>query len=649
MCGIAGFAGKNLDHLNKSLISKMLVSIYHRGPDASNHWTDKNQTVTLGHNRLSIIDLSEKANQPFISRSGRWVLAFNGEIYNHLVLRNSLGKFNWKTSSDTESLLEHIDSFGLLNTLREAKGMFAFAAWDNLEKKLFLVRDRFGEKPIYYHNSDTEGIFFASELKALKYIPNFKKNINQNAVTSFFFTGCISNEASIFQGISKLKPAHYLVYNPENNSINQGCYWNISEYSNQNIYKKDFVLADLEEQVEGKIRNSIKDQMIADVPIGSFLSSGIDSSLVTAIMSQESSNKIKTFSVGIEGKNSEAIGARKISEFLGTDHHELVCSPSDITNRIEELISVYDEPFADSSQIPTLLVSELAKREVKVVLTGDAGDEVFGGYNRYAFVAKYWENIKRVPNLFKKGAGHLNSKLLFNSFTNKLMGKFIKSYENPFLKASKFLDAIESRDVIELYNSFVSVGWKSHQDIFSSDFISEYEEVSISRIETVDSSRTDFDNILLLDFQNYLPSDILTKVDRATMSVSLESRTPYLDHELVEFMLSIPAHLKYANQDPMHSSKFLLRNILYKYLPKELYSRPKTGFGIPIGEWLKSDLNEWAEDLLSVNELSKIPMLNSKSIRQHWDSHLKGYQDNTAKLWNVIIFMNWLKKEGVSF
>ncbi len=648
MCGINGFFSKSLNTYNNT-ITEMNMAISHRGPDTNGIWLDKNSGIVLGHQRLSIIDITSAGSQPMQSFSKRYVLTFNGEIYNHLEIRNELkinnSKIIWRGNSDTETLIEAIDFWGIEITLKKIDGMFAFGLWDKKTHSLILARDRIGEKPLYYGwqgEGNNKVFLFGSELKALKVHPEFKGEINTDTIPLQLRYNCIPAPYSIYKNIYKLQPGHYLdlkEYDLKKGLIpNTKNYWSLH---NTVIYGKNnqLKLSDLDFQIdlERQLKLSVKKQMMSDVPLGAFLSGGIDSSLVVALMQSESNKKIKTFTIGFsENDYDEAIYAKKIANHLGTNHTELYVSSKNALDIIPQLPTIYDEPFSDSSQIPTIILSRLAKKHVKVALSGDAGDELFCGYNRYLISKKFSNILNLMPlNLRKILASAIKvippqNWLRYSKFLPKN-----NQYNNFGDKLHKGADVLGVRTQFDLYYKLRS-HWHNPSEIIKNC----YEPTTLlnkfkSELKNLDSQN----QMMFLDMLTYLPDDILVKLDRAAMSSSLETRVPFLDHKLIEYSWQIPHSLKFRNRQ----GKWILRKILNKYVPKNYFDRPKMGFGVPIDNWLRGPLRDWAENLLNEKRLKQEGYFSEKIIRDKWIEHQSGKKNWQYQLWDVLMFQSWLE------
>jgi asparagine synthase (glutamine-hydrolysing) len=640
MCGIAGFLGfiKQPD----VLLPDMANAIHHRGPDDQGVWFDEANAIGLAHARLSILDLSTAGNQPMHSVSARYVMVFNGEIYNHNTLRaelNAISLRNWRGHSDTETLLAAIEQWGLETTLKKTKGMFAIALWDKRRQALSLARDRMGEKPLYY--GWVNGSFvFASELKAIKTFPDFNNEVDRNALALFLRFNSIPAPHSIYENVYKLEPGCIVTLNADSKEINQTHFW----YT-QDIYKKGIVSrfsgtpTEAVNALEGVLSNAVNLQMQADVPLGAFLSGGIDSSTVVALMQLQSSQKINTFSIGFNAKQyNEAEHARAVANHLGTNHFDMYVTERDALNVIPLLPDIYDEPFGDSSQIPTYLVSKIAKQRVTVALSGDAGDELFGGYNRYVFTDQSFNKIRKIPSPLRR---LISSSILSLSEErwNKLLGGVLGNrFVNVGFKLHKGANVLSSRSTRELHFKLACqiqspedwlVNSKEHKTLLNDGVDHFY---GLDPIE----------QMMAYDLVTYLPTDILTKVDRAAMAVSLETRVPFLDPSVIQFSASLP--LEYKIRDGV--TKWVLREVLYKYVPKELIERPKMGFGVPLAEWLRGPLRDWAESLLDASRLQDEGFFNVALVRKKWQEHLTGKRNWHHQLWNVLMFQAWLENNN---
>ena len=644
MCGIAGFIGIQSTTLSLAeecaAVSK---AIHHRGPDSSGFWLDEALGLGLVHTRLSIVELSELGAQPMQSHCSKFVLVFNGEIYNHLEIRAEIKKKGfdvvWRGHSDTETLLEAIALCGIDWALEKAIGMFAFALWNKASAELVLARDRVGEKPLYCgwlgHAGERRVFGFASELKALKAHSAFKNSVNRAALGMYLRYLYVPTPLSIYEDISKLEPGSYWVVKGER--IEKHVYWSLRE----SVQKRDTSLYADENlatlQLEALLTDAVKKQQMSDVPIGAFLSGGIDSSTVVALMQKTATSKVKTYTIGFEDKAfNEAPFAKKVAEHLGTDHHELYVSSEDAMNVIGLLPKMYDEPFADSSQIPTFLVSQAAKRDVTVALSGDAGDELLGGYNRYLWGSRVWSKISWLPFEFRKFLGHAVETLPTHAWDLLSQGRIARLGD----KAHKMAQRLKSvRSHEDLYQSLVSE-WDQPERIVKNwqSLSSLHPLTSLEGGVNQGFVPDEREFMMLMDMYSYLPDDILCKVDRAAMAVSLETRIPFLDHRVVEFAWNLPMDLKIRQGQ----GKWILRQILYKYVPKELIERPKDGFGIPLGSWLRGPLKEWAQSLLEPTRIEKEGYFYSAPIANIWQEHLSGQRDWSGRLWTILMFQAWL-------
>jgi asparagine synthase (glutamine-hydrolysing) len=648
MCGICGFYSKS-STMSDDVIQKMCSAISHRGPNDKGSWKDINLGIVLGHQRLSIIDLSRAGNQPMQSNSGRFVLTYNGEIYNHLELRAELKTINsnikWRSKTDTETLLEALEFWGIDATLKKLVGMFAFALWDKKLHSLTLAKDRMGEKPLYFgwQGFGENSVFlFGSELKALKAHPGFVEKINRDAIALQLRHNYIPAPYSIYKDIYKLLPGHYLQLNENDLKRNllptSKPYWSLVDVAVSGVNNPlSLAIEEITSELDQLLRTSIKKQMMSDVPLGAFLSGGIDSSTVVALMQTQSSRPVKTFTIGFnEDDYNEAKYAKEVSRHLGTDHTELYVSAEQAMEVIPKLCTIYDEPFSDSSQIPTFLVSQLAKQHVSVSLSGDGGDELFCGYNRYLMTKNWWKKLRSIPLPLRKILSS-SIKSISPQHWNKLL-KLLPSlnFHNNFGdKMHKGADVLDSKNLSDLYYRLVSHFKRPSEIVINSKepntFLTNYKP----EMPGLDEQQ----QMMALDSISYLPDDILVKVDRAAMATSLETRVPFLDHRVVEYIWQIPQSLKLRNGQ----SKWILRQILYQYVPKKLIERPKMGFGIPIDSWLRGPLRDWAENLLNETRLQQEGYLNSDQIRIKWTEHLSGKRNWQYHLWDILMFQSWLE------
>ena len=638
MCGVAGVLSPNLK-LNTLVLMSSTLS--HRGPDDCGNWISEVHSVGLAHARLSIQDLSAAGHQPMHSKSQRFVMVFNGEIYNHIDLRKVLEKtqnINWSGHSDTETLLAGFETWGVEETIKKCTGMFAIALWDHELETLSLIRDRFGEKPLYY-GWQKNTFMFASELKALKRHPDFESKINRQALNHYFRLNYIPTPLSIYENVFKLEPGCIAIFSAEGELISKNKYWSIEE-----VFLgvcKDHVKSEQNwvDELEILIQQSISDQKLSDVPLGAFLSGGIDSSLVVGVLQSISDQPVKTFTIGFDDSDfNEASDAKLVAEHLKTEHTELIVTAEQAMAVIEKLPTIYDEPFADASQIPTFLVSQLAKKYVTVCLSGDGGDELYCGYNRYHYTAKVWSKISRLPLFIRKGLSH--ALLAISPQTWNRLGRLLlidKKIPNLGNKIQKGAHVLKSKTIEELYMRVVS-NWSIDENLVND---SHFESVPLLSINTKLNELKDLEKMMLWDMQSYLMDDVLVKTDRAMMACSLEGRVPLLDHRIAQFAVNLPLEFKFKDG----KGKLILREVLYKYVPKELIERPKKGFSLPLAEWLRGPLKEWAESLLDTKRVVAEGYLNSDLISRKWQEHLSGKRDWSIQLWSVLMFQLWLENQ----
>jgi len=603
----------------------------------------------MGHRRLSIVDLSPAGHQPMVSANGRYVIAFNGEIYNHLLLRAEFGRSGiapvWRGHSDTETLLAGFEAWGIRGTVERCVGMFAFAVWDRESRSLTLGRDRLGEKPLYYGwqgQGEQAAFLFGSELTALKAHPMFAAEIDRNALCLLMRHNYIPAPYSIYQSIRKLLPGTLLTITRADREPKIVPYWSAAEVAAAGCASPFAGTAEQAvDELEVLLKSAVRQQMVADVSLGAFLSGGIDSSTVVALMQSLSDRPVKTFTIGFhEADYNEAVHAKAVAAHLGTEHTELYVTPQQALDVIPRLPALYSEPFSDSSQIPTFLVSQLARQHVTVSLSGDAGDELFCGYNRYVVADRLWKKLSRLPmgsrRLAARGLMAL-SPMRWNSLLGPVQGLLPTSLQqaNWGDKLHKGAGVLASGDMDGLY-----LGLVSHWDDPASLVINTQEPLTLLTGHAPQLSGLDYiQRMMALDTLTYLPDDILVKVDRAAMGVSLESRVPFLDHRVVEFTWHLPLSMKLRDG----VGKWVLREVLYRHVPKVLIERPKMGFGVPIDAWLRGPLKDWAEDLLSEQRLQREGFLNSVPIRQKWAEHLSGRRNWQYHLWNVLMFQAWLE------
>ncbi|HCP10005.1 MAG TPA: asparagine synthase (glutamine-hydrolyzing) [Thermodesulfobacterium commune] len=635
MCRIAGFLDlscKGNYPIEQTIIS-MRDTLSHGGPDDAGVYIDKDFPLALGHRRLAIIDLSPSGHQPMEFEN--LVITYNGEVYNYTEIRRELEKEGYKffSSSDTEVILKAFHRWGI-HAVHKFRGMFAFAVWDRKAKELTLVRDRVGVKPLYYYYKD--GLFmFASELKAFHKHPKFEKRINPIGLSLFLRYGYIPSPYTIFENTYKLKPGHFLKINSKG-EIKEEPYWRIESFFEQR--KEDWTNKseeELEEELEGLLTESFKLRLVADVPVGMFLSGGIDSSTVCALLAKEGV-KLKTFTIGFYEKDyNEAEYAKKVANYLGTDHTELYCTPKEAFEIIPKLPEIYDEPFGDSSAIPTYLVSKLAKSQVKVSLSADGGDEQFCGYSIYWLIADRINKLSKLP-LIKPISKVLD--LIHPDLALRLYQTFkpiLPQYTNFRDKFIKLRNVLKAKDGIGQYE--LSISYFLDEDL---ERLGISGSVSITDLITHQNGMDLLSLMMLTDLKTYLPDDILVKVDRATMSVALEGREPFLDHKILEWTSHLPSEYKYRNG----VSKYILRKILYKYIPKELIDRPKQGFGVPIYEWFKRDLRKLYQEYLDQDRIKREGIFNHKEVKRLLDDYLGDRGVNHNKLWFLLVFEMWRER-----
>jgi asparagine synthase (glutamine-hydrolysing) len=662
MCGIAGLLSTDRpigEKESREVIRRMTDALRHRGPDDSGLWIDWQTGIALGHRRLSVIDLSSNGHQPMQSSSGRYCIVYNGEIYNFLDLRAQLEQrgYQFRGHSDTEIMLAAIEEWGLEAAVEKFVGMFAFACFDAETKVLHLVRDRIGEKPLYY-GWVGKSFIFASELKSLREHPDWCGEIDRGALTLMMRYGYIPAPYSIHKGIYKLPPGTILSLDGTarsrsmhapfansggENSICPRSYWSLRKVAEQGIRDSIGVSeTDALEELNAVLTDAVKRQMISDVSLGAFLSGGIDSTTVVAIMQAQSRARVKSFTIGFhEADFDEAHHARKVAAYLGTEHTQLYVSADQAMNVIPNLASIYDEPFADSSQLPTFLVSQLARQHVTVSLSGDGGDELFAGYNRYLWTEQVWKHVRRLPLWARNSlAGGITS-ISPEGWTRtskrlRMFAPFQSIFQQPVFgqKLHKVANVMRSRNVMSAYRDLVSY-WSNPIDVVVGGH--EPEGIALSGENRLRNQTELTDQLMYWDVMFYLPDNNLVKLDRAAMATSLETRLPLLDHRVVEYAWRVPLHLKVNHG----KGKWLLRQLLYRYVPKELVERPKMGFSVPVGQWLRGPLRAWAEDLLAEHRLTDDGYLNPRIVRARWSEHLSGRRDWQAGLWTALMFQAW--------
>lgn len=644
MCGIAGiWTTENSGRDLCAIAERMAASIRHRGPDDGGCWDDTGDGIALSHRRLSIVDLSPLGHQPMLSPSGRYVIAFNGEVYNHRELRRDLlaesGNLRFRGHSDTEVMLAAIDARGLEPAVRSFVGMFAFALWDRAERRLHLVRDRLGIKPLYFGRAG-RALVFGSELKALAVHPDFDGAISRNALTLLLRYNSIPAPYSIYETVRKLLPGTIVTWASPDSDPRISRFWSAMDVAERGRRER-FAGTDDEatSELDRRLRDSVALRMLADVPVGAFLSGGVDSSTVVALMQAQARRPVKTFSIGSsDTRLNEAQYAKEVARHLGTDHTEMYATPRDAMDVIPDLATIYDEPFADSSQIPTYLVSRLARPHVTVALSGDGGDEVFAGYNRHVWVPAIWKKVGWVPRVLRDAGGHALTMMPPETWNRGFdrVGRVLPkalTHRSPGDKLHK-LSAVLAASSPEAMYLGVSSHWPSPDRIVVG-------AVEPPTTLTDAASRPGLDDVtermLYFDLVTYLPDDILTKVDRASMAVSLEARVPLIDHRVVEFAWTLPLSMKIRDGQ----SKWLLRRVLRQYVPDSLIERPKSGFGLPIAGWLRGPLRDWAENLLNRRRLEQEGFFHPDAIVRKWSEHLSGRRNWDTHLWGVLMFQSW--------
>ncbi|CAM5200147.1 asparagine synthase (glutamine-hydrolyzing) OS=Castellaniella defragrans OX=75697 GN=HNR28_002301 PE=3 SV=1 [Castellaniella denitrificans] len=643
MCGIAGLIGwQQFGRDGIQACEQMLGTLVHRGPDASGLWHD-DRCVILGHRRLSVIDLTEHGKQPMLSASGRYVIVFNGEIYNFVALRKELEASDraplWRGQSDTEVILACVEAWGFEATLRKLVGMFAFGLWDRERSILLLARDRIGEKPLYYGNVGGRFIF-SSELKAIRAISLATLNIDREAISEFMRFGYVPAPRSIYQGVMKVPPGNFITMSAVTGEISEPvAYWQLFP-PDIRLRRSHLISCEDNELIDAlhdQLRDAVAAQMISDVPLGAFLSGGVDSSTIVALMQAQSERRIRTFTIGFNNRSfNEAPYARIVAEYLGTEHTELIVTSDDATNLIQQLPTIYDEPFADSSQIPTILVSRLTRSRVTVALSGDGADELFTGYPRYQLAAKLWQRINHHPLLVRRAVSSMMNKISAQGWDRFLQCVPLRMRGDVNGRRIALLTRLMACGSLgEMYVRLMS-RWQPEDGLvigvnWPSDLAREWR-----------SGESDIDSMRLWDLRCYLPDDLMVKVDRAAMSASLETRAPFLDHRVVEFAMALPERVLVKDG----VGKWALRRVLDRYVPRDLIDRPKAGFEVPLGDWLRGPLKLWAQSLLAPDKIRLQGYLNEKVIGKMWEQHQTGRYDRSLYLWNILMFQAWLSTEA---
>lgn len=648
MCGIAGviaFRGWTSGERLASIVDAMTGRLRHRGPDDSGRWLDPCAPVAVGHSRLSIIDLSPQGHQPMLSTSGRYVLVFNGEIYNHQALRKELRETQFRGTSDTEVMLGAFEEWGVEGAVQRFNGMFAFALWDRKQRNIHLSCDRLGEKPLHYGCSGH--LFgFASELKAFSEIPGFDREIDRDAVAAFLRYAYIPAPHSIFQSIRKIEPGTILTI-PSDDLPGVPVarpYWR-AQRAVESGFRNTFQgsAEEARQELDRRLGDAVRLRMIADVPVGAFLSGGVDSSAVVALMQKHSTQRVRTFTIGFDDAGyDEAVHARAVARHLGTEHSELYVTSRQALDVIPRLPQVYDEPFADASQIPTYLLSQFTRQHVKVALSGDGADELFGGYNRHVWLESISKRTRRVPLAFKRMAARALDSIRPARWEMiaRFAGPFVRSVDQRRLgeKLKKLSLVLNAGDCEQMYSSLLA-HWDHPEQIAPG--WGNYRITKLTNAAEWPATGTFTRLMMFLDLVSYLPSDILVKVDRAAMAVSLETRAPFLDPDIVHFACRLPVSLNIRGSQ----GKRLLRQVLYQYVPANLIERPKAGFAVPLDRWLRGPLRDWAECLLDEKRLQQGGVFDFRPIRAAWREHLDGNQNRSAALWTVLMFQAWVAEQ----
>lgn len=643
MCGIAGLLSGARDAPDlEAQAAAMANSLAHRGPDTQDVWADRDAGIVFGHRRLSIVDLSPAGAQPMTSADGRWVTIYNGEAYNTEDIRQEIVReglaINWRGHSDTEVILEAVSLWGVVEATKKLNGIFALALWDRKDRRLWLIRDRLGIKPLYWTRLANGTLLFGSELRAFRTHPQFKPQLDLTAVAAYLRAAYVPAPLTIYQDVYKLLPAHILSVSRETPPDIQ-CYWNLRSLAAAGQRAiDDRPDAEQLDDLQSLLRDAVGRQMLADVPLGAFLSGGIDSSTVVALMQDQSARPVRTFSIGFSDERfNEAGHAKRVAGHLGTDHTEMIVEPDAARAVIPRLPEIYDEPFADSSQIPTFLVSQLARRDVTVALSGDGGDECFAGYTRYHWIDRLSAWTAAIPRPLLHGGSALLQSLSVDAW-DALTAPLPASLKPRQVgdKIHKGANLLAMGTTEEMYRRVVSQ-WADPSEIMprASNIDGPWDEPCLSKDIPDRVARLRY-----FDMMQYLPDDILAKVDRASMAVSLEVRVPLLDHRVVERCWSLPRR----NLAHGLTGKWMLRKILHRFVPAELVERPKTGFGIPLGDWLRGPLAEWSNDLLSERSLTGTGLFDAAAIRQRLKEHIAGKRNWSAPLWTILMFQAWHRK-----
>jgi asparagine synthase (glutamine-hydrolysing) len=647
MCGIAGIfdpAGKSSREDLRSQAAAMAGTLRHRGPDDEGAWVDTGGLAAFGFSRLSILDLSAAGHQPMTSVSGRFTIVFNGEIYNVEELRQELcskdSSLKFRGHSDTEVMLAAFEAWEVERALEKFNGMFAFAVWDSQTRALQLARDRLGEKPLYF-GWFGETLLFASELKALRRHPAFDDEVDRGGLALLLRYNCIPAPFTIYSLVRKLPPATLLSIKDRSHAIERR-YWSLQDAMDHG-HSQPFQgsPAAAVDELESLLRDAVKLRMIADVPLGAFLSGGVDSSTVVALMQSVSNRPVNTFTIGVtESSCDEAQDARAVAAHLGTNHTELYVTPEEVQSVIPRLAEIYDEPFADSSQLPTYLVAALARKHVTVALSGDGGDEIFGGYNRYLWLQRVWKSSAWMPLPVRRAAAGVIRGVSVGAWDAlyKIAAPVLPvrwQQRLPGEKLHKIAGVINAPDPPTMYICLAS-HWQQPEDVIAGAS----EPVTAMRNGGASSVTSDLvEQMMYLDAISYLPDDILVKLDRASMAVSLEARVPILDHRVIEFACRLPMSLKIRDG----CGKWILRQVLFRYVPAQLVERPKMGFGVPLHAWLRGPLRPWAQALLDPSRLRNEGFIDPRAVSEKWSEHLSGKRDWGYHLWDVLMFQAWLE------
>jgi asparagine synthase (glutamine-hydrolysing) len=644
MCGLAGFYSPQGcgSAAGRHILGRMGQAIVHRGPDQGAVWIDPGAGIGLSSRRLAIIELSPAGNQPMVSHSGRFALSYNGEIYNHRDLRRELEEShkapNWRGSSDTESLLAGFEEWGVVATLQRAVGMFALALWDRQERRLTLARDRLGEKPLYYGwqgQGRDRAFLFGSELKALACHPSFEGDIDREALAGYLRDAYVSAPFSIYRNIFKLLPGCVLTLGNVGEAQVEPSWSAANVIENGLADRSSFDEREAVDELDRLLAQAAAGQTVADVPVGAFLSGGLDSSTVVAFMQRASSIPVQTFTAGsADPRYDEAPFARDVARHLGTEHHEIVISGEDTLAVVPKLPFIYDEPFADSSQVPAFLISQLARTRVTVALTGDGGDELFAGYDKYPRTQRLWSHIRKVPRPLRSATGAVLGVVpaeLWNGIGR--LANLDRPHSTLSDQVRKGARLLAARSPTEIGRTF-SDRWDGRDIVIGADARSE---------DRKDYPLEPAEAVMAMHLEQYLPDDLLVKVDRAAMAVSLETRAPFLDHRIVEFAWRLPLHFKLRGS----STKWILRQVLARYVPERLFDRPTRGFSVPVDEWLRGPLKDWAEEMLSVSRLRDQGFFQPDLIRRSWAAHLSGSSNRQAELWTVLMFQAWLDVQSL--